>query len=131
MDVAAGCAGRGFTRQGNVTQELKFNPEFRQTTFELYTGLVAASHGRLVVLPESAFPVFAEEMPESVLLERAGSEGRSKLGKVTDAGKLRNQFASRDPFVSTPYNSYAVDTSAHTPEESARLVISYFNMKPA
>ena len=27
--------------QGNVTQELKFDPEFRRTTFELYTGLVA------------------------------------------------------------------------------------------
>ena len=26
--------------QGNVTQDLKFDPEFRRTTFELYTGLV-------------------------------------------------------------------------------------------
>jgi apolipoprotein N-acyltransferase len=55
--------------QGNVTQELKFDPEFRRTTFELYTGLVAASRGRLVVLPESAFPVFADEVPESVLVQ--------------------------------------------------------------
>ena len=53
--------------QGNVTQDLKFDPEFRRTTFDLYTGLVAASRGRLVVLPESAFPVFAREVPESVL----------------------------------------------------------------
>ena len=54
--------------QGNVTQELKFDPDLRRTTFDLYAGLVSASHGRLVVLPESAFPVFAEEVPESVLL---------------------------------------------------------------
>jgi apolipoprotein N-acyltransferase len=53
--------------QGNVTQDLKFDPEFRRTTFELYTGLVRESRGRLVVLPESAFPVFAQEVPESVL----------------------------------------------------------------
>jgi len=55
--------------QGNVTQDLKFDPEFRPRTFELYTELVAASRGRLVVLPESAFPVFAGEMPEQVLLD--------------------------------------------------------------
>jgi hypothetical protein len=54
--------------QGNVTQDLKFDPEFRRTTFDLYTELVAASRGRLVVLPESAFPVFAQEVPEAVLL---------------------------------------------------------------
>ena len=55
--------------QGNVMQELKFNPDFRRTTFELYTGLVRESRGRLVVLPESAFPMFADEVPESVVVE--------------------------------------------------------------
>ena len=55
--------------QGNVTQDLKFDPEFRPRTFELYTELVHATRGRLVVLPESAFPVFAGEMPEQVLLD--------------------------------------------------------------
>ncbi|MEO8305919.1 MAG: apolipoprotein N-acyltransferase [Betaproteobacteria bacterium] len=55
--------------QGNVAQELKFDPEFRPKTFGLYTELVAASRGRLVVLPESAFPVFADEVPDAVLLE--------------------------------------------------------------
>ena len=53
--------------QGNVTQELKFNPDFRRATFDLYLRLVDASRGRLVVLPESAFPVFADEVPDSVL----------------------------------------------------------------
>jgi apolipoprotein N-acyltransferase len=73
--------------QGNVTQELKFNPEFRRTTFELYTGLVAASRGRLVVLPESAFPVFADEVPESVLVQLldavAGRDGDVLAGLFT------------------------------------------------
>jgi len=54
--------------QGNVTQDLKFDPEFRPRTFDLYTELVASSRGRLVVLPESAFPVFAGEIPDAVLL---------------------------------------------------------------
>jgi len=54
--------------QGNITQDLKFDPGFREATFDLYIGLVRQSRGRLVVLPESAFPVFADEVPESVLL---------------------------------------------------------------
>jgi apolipoprotein N-acyltransferase len=59
--------------QGNVTQELKFDPDFRRATFDLYLGLVGASRGRLVVLPESAFPVFADEVPESVLAQLRGT----------------------------------------------------------
>jgi apolipoprotein N-acyltransferase len=55
--------------QGNVTQDVKFDPEFRPRTFELYSELVNSSRGRLVVLPESAFPVFADKMPEQVLLD--------------------------------------------------------------
>jgi apolipoprotein N-acyltransferase len=54
--------------QGNVAQEIKFNPEFAGRTFDLYTDLVASSRGRLVVLPESAFPMFADEVPDAVLL---------------------------------------------------------------
>jgi apolipoprotein N-acyltransferase len=53
--------------QGNVAQDRKFAPDFRQNTFDMYSELVAASRGRLVVLPESAFPVFASEVPEAVL----------------------------------------------------------------
>ncbi len=54
--------------QGNVAQELKFDPEFAPRTYDLYTELVTSSRGRLVVLPESAFPVFADEVPDAVLL---------------------------------------------------------------
>jgi len=53
--------------QGNIEQDLKFDPDFRERTFAVYTDLVAASRGRLVVLPESAFPVFADEVPDAVL----------------------------------------------------------------
>ncbi len=59
--------------QGNVTQDLKFDPDFRARTFDLYTDLVAGTRGRLVVLPESAFPVFADEVPDAVLLRIIGT----------------------------------------------------------
>ncbi|MGE5104205.1 MAG: apolipoprotein N-acyltransferase, partial [Betaproteobacteria bacterium] len=54
--------------QGNVVQELKFDPKFRQATFDRYLNLVAESRGRLIVLPESAFPMFSDEIPDDVLL---------------------------------------------------------------
>jgi apolipoprotein N-acyltransferase len=73
--------------QGNVRQELKFDPEFRSKTFDLYTGLVAESRGRLVVLPESAFPVFADEVPDAVLLAIIGTvvprDGDALIGMFT------------------------------------------------
>jgi apolipoprotein N-acyltransferase len=59
--------------QGNVAQELKFDPDFGAKTFDLYIELVASSRGRLVVLPESAFPLFAHEVPDAVLLRIIGS----------------------------------------------------------
>ncbi|CAG1003386.1 Apolipoprotein N-acyltransferase [Burkholderiales bacterium] len=49
--------------QGNIPQEQKFDPELRGRAFRVYAELVAESKGRLVVLPESAFPVFAEDVP--------------------------------------------------------------------
>ena len=53
--------------QGNIPQEQKFDPELRGRAFRIYTELVAASRGKLVVLPESAFPVFAEEVPKETV----------------------------------------------------------------
>jgi apolipoprotein N-acyltransferase len=54
--------------QGNVLQEVKFDPKFRATTFDRYLRLVDESRGRLIVLPESAFPMFSDEVPDDVLL---------------------------------------------------------------
>ncbi len=54
--------------QGDVAQDLKFDPEFRNRTFDLYTELVKRTRGRLIVLPESALPEFAGDVPDSVLL---------------------------------------------------------------
>jgi apolipoprotein N-acyltransferase len=54
--------------QGNVAQDLKFDSDFAAKTFDLYSDLVESTRGRLVVLPESAFPVLADEVPDAALL---------------------------------------------------------------
>ncbi|MBK6600290.1 MAG: hypothetical protein IPG28_01705 [Betaproteobacteria bacterium] len=70
-----------------MTQDRKFDPQFRQNTFDLYSELVTVSRGRLIVLPESAFPVFADEVPDAVLLHllrtAAARDGDVLLGLFT------------------------------------------------
>src|SRR5439155_26818622 len=49
--------------QGNIEQDLKFEPEYREKTLAVYADLAARAQGRLIVLPESALPMFADEVP--------------------------------------------------------------------
>jgi len=67
--------------QGNVSQAQKFDPAFRPRNFELYDDLVRVTKGRIVVLPESAFPQFADEIPGPVFLRHADT-GRERDGSV-------------------------------------------------
>jgi apolipoprotein N-acyltransferase len=91
--------------QGNVLQDVKFDPGFRERTFDLYTGLAAAARGRLIVLPESALPVFAGEVPETVLLSLL------RAGAARDGDVLVGLFTLEPPLAGTDepryYNSVA------------------------
>jgi apolipoprotein N-acyltransferase len=60
--------------QGNIGQEFKFEPSYRQKTLANYADLVAQSRGKLIVLPESALPMFADEVaPEYIELLRSAA----------------------------------------------------------
>jgi len=61
--------------QGNVPQALKFDPKFREKTFAIYAELVESSRGRLIVLPESAYPMFSDEVPDAVILHLIRTAG--------------------------------------------------------
>ena len=67
--------------QGNVAQHLKFDPAYRTRNFAMYEQLVRQAKGRLVVLPESAFSMFLEEVPPEVLEEIAAA-GRERKGDI-------------------------------------------------
>jgi apolipoprotein N-acyltransferase len=53
--------------QGNIPQELKFVEGRFEATLETYAKLVERATGRLVVLPETAFPRFLHEVPREYL----------------------------------------------------------------
>ena len=63
--------------QGNVAQDTKFDRAELDRTIELYFNLIDASGADLVVLPETAMPVFFENLPQSVI-ERLHEEADQK-----------------------------------------------------
>lgn len=53
--------------QGNVAQEIKFVPDKALATLALYERMVLASQAQLIVLPETAFALFYDELPPGYL----------------------------------------------------------------
>lgn len=67
--------------QGNVAQDLKFDAAFRDETFTRYQTLAARARGKLIVLPESTFPMFADEVPAQVV-QNLTTIARSRGGEL-------------------------------------------------
>lgn len=67
--------------QGNIPQDMKWQPERTLATLESYARMAAASPAQLIVLPETALPLFETDLPDSY---RAGlaSLGRKNGGDV-------------------------------------------------
>jgi apolipoprotein N-acyltransferase len=67
--------------QGNIPQEMKWNPEVAATTLQTYRELASSTRARLTVLPETALPVFYSELPAGYLddLRRIGRERRGDV----------------------------------------------------
>lgn len=53
--------------QGNISQSIKWQPEQVLATLREYRDMVASSHARLTVLPETAIPLFYDEVPKAYL----------------------------------------------------------------
>lgn len=52
--------------QGNVAQDIKFEPVGIQRSLELYRDLITAAPADLVVTPETAFPIILQELPVDI-----------------------------------------------------------------
>ena len=50
--------------QGNISQDMKWRPERTRATLENYARMTAASPAQLIVLPETALPLFESDLPE-------------------------------------------------------------------
>ena len=53
--------------QGNVAQDMKWRAEQLRATLDAYRELVESAAGRLIVLPETALPLFLDQVPPDYL----------------------------------------------------------------
>ncbi len=67
--------------QGNIPQEMKWRPERASATLETYLNLVQSAEARLILLPETALPMFNVDVPGGYL-EMLGDRGRRNGGDL-------------------------------------------------
>lgn len=80
--------------QGNVPQNLKWRPEQTAKTLADYAAHARAARAQLIVLPETAFPVFFEDLRPSYLAELrdiANAKGADILAGVP-TGSFENGY---------------------------------------
>ena len=65
--------------QGNIPQDLKFDPARYGRTLDIYARLVDQSRGRLIILPETAAPRFLDQV-EPAFLEHLAAVARRNNG---------------------------------------------------
>ena len=80
--------------QGNIPQEMKFQPDAFIRTLRLYYELVEANPAQLTLLPETALPAFIDQIPAAYLADLKALAQRQQgdliFGSVT--GELPDRY---------------------------------------
>jgi apolipoprotein N-acyltransferase len=83
--------------QGNIPQDMKWRADRIQPTLDTYRNLVVASPARLIILPETALPLFLHEVPADYLAglaAHARSNGGDLLIGVPERSNARDYYNS-------------------------------------
>ena len=95
--------------QGNIPQEMKWREDGIRSTLAAYRNLVAASNARLIILPETALPLFLHDVPRDYLDALAaharGNRGDVLIG-VPERGDTRDYYNSVLSLGSAPTQTY-------------------------
>jgi apolipoprotein N-acyltransferase len=67
--------------QGDIPQDLKWREDHVKTTLESYRSLAEASDSRLIILPETALPLFLQDVP-SEYLQQLAAHARKNHGDI-------------------------------------------------
>jgi len=67
--------------QGNIEQDLKWRADNLRATLETYLRMVRASDARLIILPETALPLFLRDLPAGYLDDLA-AHAKSNNGDI-------------------------------------------------
>ena len=77
MDRTYRGAGHGKPDPGQYSQELKWREDRLRQTLETYLSLTRAASGRLIILPETALPLFLHQVPPEYLEALAAQARRT------------------------------------------------------
>lgn len=67
--------------QGNISQDMKFRPEQLDDTLRHYARAVLASEAKLIILPETALPLFRSDIPPDYL-DLLSDHAKARKGDV-------------------------------------------------
>lgn len=95
--------------QGNVPQEMKFRPEAFFRTLDLYQQLIEQHPAQLTILPETALPVFIDQLPPEYVqeLQRSVRAHGGDLITGTLTGDLDHYWNSAVSLGSSPSQVYS------------------------
>ena len=95
--------------QGNVPQDLKFDPEQYSQDIQMYYNKVASLRDvDIVILPESAIPVLRQALPEGLLAQFASTAKRNKFDLATGIVQLNSNY--------TGYENTVISLAQFNPE---------------
>ncbi len=95
--------------QGNIEQDMKWRPEKARATLQTYADLAAASRGRLIIMPETALPMFINDLPPLYLEELkavAQQRGGDLVFGVPEEGAPDEYFNSALSMGASPAQNY-------------------------
>jgi len=96
--------------QGNIPQDLKWREDHVRATLESYRKLVEASDSRLIVLPETALPLFLQHVPPEYLQSLAAHARKNNgdlLIGVPEKRQSGDYYNSVRSFGTAPTQSYS------------------------
>ncbi len=94
--------------QGNVPQDLKFDPVAKLTYMRRYADLVAQSTAQLTVMPETALPALQSTLPNDIVATLKAARGTQLIGL---AGEIEGRYTNRmaTPFVASSAAPWVYD----------------------
>lgn len=95
--------------QGNVPQEMKFRPEALVRTLNLYRELIEAHPAQLTLLPETAIPIFFDQLPPEYVgaLKAAAARQGGDLILGTLTGDNEHYWNSALSLGASPLQTYS------------------------
>lgn len=124
--------------QGNVPQSLKWQPERLPLSIETYSRLAQAHPAQLTVLPETAIPLFFDQIPRETLQVLAGP-GQLLIGAATrhrEGGYVNGAIAMGPAGLQSYAKRHLVPFGEYTPPgfrwffELVRIPMSDFSAGP-